>query len=131
MKSEHITQYQIDFGKKVREFRMKRGLSQEELAIKVGFKGRASISRIELGETYCNKVTTEKLANALGVTSDQLCGSEEPLEKQIDYCTTISNYSFEEELLIELYRKLDTLGKRKVINFLKTDNENRSDENLA
>lgn len=117
MKKENITQQHIEFGCRVKEYRMKRKMSQEELAFKVGFKGRASISKIEKGEISCNQVVLNKLANALDVAPEILLKGED--SRRFDFYGTISEYSIEEELLIELYRSMDAVEKQRILQYIK------------
>ncbi len=60
-----------------------RGLSQEELAKKVGYKDRSSIAKIEAGEVDLSQSKIVDLANALNTTPGALMGWEdEPEEKE-------------------------------------------------
>ena len=59
------------FGEKVREERLKRGLSQEELAGKAGVH-RTYIGMIERGEKNITLTNIKKVANALDMKIDQL-----------------------------------------------------------
>jgi len=55
-----------DFGERVRELRLERGLSQEELAAKAGLH-RTAISFIEIAKRSSTLETVERLARALRV----------------------------------------------------------------
>lgn len=59
------------FGDKVREERLKRGLSQEELAGKAGVH-RTYIGMIERGEKNITLTNIKKVADALNLKIDQL-----------------------------------------------------------
>lgn len=59
------------FGEKVREERLKKGLSQEELAEKAGVH-RTYIGMIERGEKNITLMNIKKVANALDLKIDQL-----------------------------------------------------------
>lgn len=61
----------IRFGKKVREERLKKGLSQEDLASKAGVH-RTYIGMIERGEKNITLVTIKKVAMALDLRINQL-----------------------------------------------------------
>ncbi|WP_420715684.1 helix-turn-helix domain-containing protein [Cupriavidus sp. D39] len=63
-------------GKAVRRHRETQGLSQRELGDRVGLD-RNHVSRIEVGTTNIALDTLEKMANALGVTAEDLVESEE------------------------------------------------------
>jgi len=56
----------IKFGKRVREIRKKKGLSQEELAYKADLH-RTYIGMIERAEKNITLINIEKIANALEV----------------------------------------------------------------
>ncbi len=59
------------FGEKVREERLKRGLSQEELAAKAGVH-RTYIGMIERGEKNITLSNIKKVAEALDLKIEQL-----------------------------------------------------------
>ena len=54
------------FGVRLREFRLERGLSQEELADRCGLH-RTFVGRVERGETNVTLGSIHKLAHGLGV----------------------------------------------------------------
>ena len=58
---------------RLKELRKLRALSQEELAVTAGI-GRATLSRIERGETGAHGRTLRRLAEALGVGVEELVG---------------------------------------------------------
>ncbi len=60
-----------DFGENIRRVRLKRGLSQEQLAAKAGLH-RTAISLIENAERSSTLETVEKLARALKVSPSDL-----------------------------------------------------------
>ncbi|MCC8196373.1 MAG: helix-turn-helix domain-containing protein [Ruminococcus sp.] len=63
---------------KIRALRIEQGMSQEELAQKVGYSGRGTISKVELSERDISISMLPKYAEALGVTTEYLM-SEEPI----------------------------------------------------
>ena len=65
----------ILFGNRVREERHKLGLSQEELAERVGLH-RTYIGMIERAEKNITLINIEKIANALGIPLDKLMNLE-------------------------------------------------------
>ena len=60
---------------RLKRLRRLRAMSQEELAEESGV-GRATISRIERGETGAHGRTLRRLAQALGVGVEELVGEE-------------------------------------------------------
>lgn len=67
-------EYQQVFGKRVRELRKERGLSQVELASKVGID-RSYMGFLERGERNPSLEMIAKIAEALSVTPDELLKS--------------------------------------------------------
>lgn len=63
------------FGERIRELRIKKGLSQEQLAELSGLH-RTYISSLELGKRNVSLINIYVLAKALGVTPDKLLKSE-------------------------------------------------------
>lgn len=61
----------IQFGMKVREYRKKKGFSQEELAFKANLH-RTYIGMIERAEKNITLLNIEKIANALEVNINEL-----------------------------------------------------------
>ena len=68
-----------EFGRRVKEFRLQKRLSQQELAGRVGYKGKDMISRIESGQTNIPMPKAIEIAQALGVKiSDLTLRKDEP-----------------------------------------------------
>ena len=63
-----------EIGKNIRLIREKRGMSQEELAIKIGYKSRTSINKIEMGVNDIPQNKIQLLADALYTTPAVLMG---------------------------------------------------------
>jgi len=71
----------MEFADKVRMRREQLGLSQEELALRMGYKSRSSINKIEAGRPVTQKIIA-RLADALGVSIPYLMGwDEKPAEE--------------------------------------------------
>ena len=66
----------MDLGAKVKARREELGFSQEELAIKMGYKSRSSINKIEKGRPVSQKIIY-RLSDILGVSIAYLMGWEE------------------------------------------------------
>ena len=60
----------------IKSYRTMRGMSQDELAAKVGYSNRSAIARIENGEIDLPQSKILAFAEALNVTPGQLMGSE-------------------------------------------------------
>ena len=61
----------------VRALRISQGLSQDELAKRVGYKTRSSISKFESGASDPSQAALQKLARALGVSPGVLVGDSD------------------------------------------------------
>jgi len=59
-------------GDKLKAWRIRRGMSQNDLAVASGCSGAVTIWRYESGRRLPNADTTRKLANALGIETGQL-----------------------------------------------------------
>lgn len=64
-------------GDKIREYRLQRGYTQEELAQKVGYKSKTTINKIELNINDIPLSKVEAFAKALGVAPSDLMGWRE------------------------------------------------------
>ena len=65
-----------DFAKRIRELREARNMTQKELAQRAGVS-QVSIYMYEAGETTPKALIVGKLANALGVSCDELINGKE------------------------------------------------------
>ena len=59
------------FGKKVKEYRIKASMTQEELAEKIGISAK-SLSQIELGNNFVSAETLDAICSALNAIPKQL-----------------------------------------------------------
>lgn len=67
----------MNIGDRIKERRLDLGMTQEELADKVGFKARASVSRLEGGDRNIPLSKLKKLAEVLETTVGYLMGMED------------------------------------------------------
>ena len=70
----------MDLAEKVRCRRIEMGLSQDDLAQKMGYSSRTSINKIENGRP-CSQKIIARLAEALNVSVSYLMGWEEQIQK--------------------------------------------------
>lgn len=93
-------------GQRIRQLREERGLTQDELAKRCGYKSRSSINKIELSRSLpLDKV--EIIAKALSVPPGYLMGWDD--DTQIDYVvntSTSENLTPNEQIIIERYRSI-------------------------
>lgn len=64
----------IDFGNRIRELRLKIGLSQEKFALKIGMD-RTYYASVESGKRNISLINIQKIANGLDISLSELfCG---------------------------------------------------------
>ena len=97
-------------GNRVRTLRESAGLTQDELAARLGYKSKASISRIESGEHEIPLAKMHDYADALGTTISHLMGWD------IKY--VVGDLSEDEAQLIRLWRNASDVGKAKALGNL-------------
>lgn len=67
----------MNIGNRIKNRRIELGMTQQELAVKMGFKTRSHISLLEQGDRNIPISKIEKLANALEVSPEYLMGWED------------------------------------------------------
>lgn len=72
MNNNEPSELMVNFGKRVKHFRTLSGMSQEELAKKLGYKSKASIAHIEAGTTKVQAYKVIDFAQVLGVSVAEL-----------------------------------------------------------
>ncbi|MCL2514236.1 MAG: helix-turn-helix domain-containing protein, partial [Oscillospiraceae bacterium] len=75
--------------KNLKNLRFKKGLTQEELAKRIGVTGQA-VSKWERGECYPDITLIPGLAKLFGVTADELLGMEEIGDKKYNFHAAVS-----------------------------------------
>ena len=83
----------MQIGNIIKKRRVQLGLSQTELANKLGFKSTASISRIELGVQSLPQNKILEMAKALDVSPEYLMGWRNTLESSSDSKVIVNNKS--------------------------------------
>lgn len=74
----------MNLGERVKARREELKLSQEELALRMGYKSRSSINKVECGREVGQKIIV-RLANALGVTVPYLMGWQDNPEDLAEF----------------------------------------------
>lgn len=65
-----------EIGGRIKEARLLKGMTQEELAHAVGYSGKSAINKIEKGQSNPSPDYIVKLAEVLGVSASWLLGTE-------------------------------------------------------
>jgi transcriptional regulator with XRE-family HTH domain len=72
---------------RIKYLREKQNMSQQELALRVGYKDKSAVSKVERGDRDINQTMVKKYAEALHTTPAYLMGWEEkenpPAEPQL------------------------------------------------
>ncbi len=106
----------MKLGDKVKKRREELGLSQEELAFKMGYKSRTSINKIEKGRAISQKIIY-RLSEVLEVTPAYLMGWEEdPVQEQKKEAAQMD--SLIEEKKDEIRRLFDQMSPDQQETFL-------------
>lgn len=111
-----------DIGKKIRARREELGLTQEELATKLGYKSKTTIAKIENGTNDIVQSKVVDFANALNTSIPYLMGWE---EESTTADTLLEAYDSELasdaqfKRLMEYYKKLNQADRDMIENMAK------------
>lgn len=70
----------MTLGERIRDYRILKGLTQQELAEKIGLADRSSITKIEKSDRPVKMEQIVDIANALDVSTAELVGGYDSLE---------------------------------------------------
>lgn len=113
----------MSIGQRIKSRREELGMSQEDLAHRIGYKSKSSINKIELDIQQLRQSKIKQIADALETTTDYIMGwsekkNDEPKEKH-DVTDLIKNqYGSDVYELVQLYLKLNEAGKKKIMEEL-------------
>ena len=103
---------QEGIGKRIRSLREFNKLSQTELAIKVGYKDKTSITKIEAGKVDLPQSKIFAFAKNLGTTPSYILGDNE-FPNHVE-----ENHSFindNDKTILDKYRQLNDEGKQRLL----------------
>lgn len=114
----------MSIGQRIKSRREELGMSQEDLAHKIGYKSKSSINKIELDIQQLRQSKIKQIADALETTTDYIMGwsEKEKGETQEQHTVTdlIKNqYGSGVYELVQLYSKLNEAGKKKIMEELR------------
>lgn len=107
----------LELFRRIRSRREELGMSQEELAKRVGYKSRSSINKIELGKNDITQSKIAEIALALDTTPEYLMGWQSEISKRVNA---------DEAEVVDGYRTLSDEGKRLVKGMIGQLNFGRS-----
>lgn len=121
-------------GEKIKEVRKRQGLTQRELAEKMGTT-QQNLAQYESGKRYPKLVTIEKIASALKVPLNTLLdGNWQPYTKEItDSLDTVTEAieqvtalgdDMMQDKIIENFNKVSPEGKQKIFEYSQDISEN-------
>lgn len=111
---EYRQEYLKKLGNRIREARIAKGLSQDDLAQALGYKSRSSINKIEHGIYDFPLQKTMDIANLLGVdVADLFLGTEPPKTKE----------ERDAEALARQILRLDTYRRALIESIINTEPE--------
>lgn len=97
--------------KNIKNRRQELGLSQEDLAKKVGYKDRTSIAKIEAGKVDLSQSKIIEFSNVLDISPSELMGWQKSIESYNLFSQTpvpkSDTYTDKEKEIIEKYRNVD------------------------
>ena len=94
-------------GERIKQIRDEKGMSQEDLAKKLGLKDKSSVCKIERAGDKISTISIKKYAKALDTTVARLMGWTQD-DEQTDYTVELEEQGI--KLVIEEQKKLGTAG---------------------
>ena len=113
-----IEEFNVNLGKRIALYRELAGLTQTELAEKVGYKDRTSIAKIESGTVKIPMKKLAKIAEVLNTSIQVLCLKEESEASEEVIKMTDYNEIFKKSVI--LLTKLDDEQLQKAYTVLNT-----------
>lgn len=107
----------MDVGRRIKERREALGMSQEELAKKVGYTSRTTINKIENGANNLRQTKIAEFAKALNCEPADLMGWT--VEDMFAGLSTFVMATADEQRILDSYRKADDQTKEMVRRILK------------
>lgn len=111
----------MELHENIKYLREKLGMSQIDLALKVGYKDRSSVAKVESGNVDLPQSKIALFASALGVTPAELIGIGWLTNNNriaLDASKATPNLTPDEADLLRKYRALDDSGRGRVRNVL-------------
>lgn len=98
---------------RIRQLRIANGLTQDELALAVGYKGRSMMSQVELGKVDLPLSKVAAIAQALHTTPQELLFPASPPEKVAAAITVAVKLDGMDEALDKAHELVRTIEKTK------------------
>lgn len=110
--------YLYEIGQRIRQYRLNAGMSQQELALRVGYTSRSSINKVEAGKVDLSQSKITAFADALGTTPAELLGWSEETAALIEEMSSPSYRTAQEAVstLIQAYGGNKTLHMTRLVD---------------
>lgn len=113
----------VKIGERIRALRLDAGMTQEELAQRIGLK-KQNISRYENSRVEPNIRTAKRIAEALGVSLEEMAVgvtvSETPISSELEQFSSAAILTEDEQELLAKYQQLTELNKGRVLQQIDT-----------
>ena len=106
-------------GDNILYMRKRLGMTQEELATRMGYKSKSTINKIELGVNDIPQSKIVKFAEVLGTTPAYLMGWTEDNNKEENLSPEEPVLSEGEKMLLELFRQVPEDQQRLVLGMIR------------
>ena len=103
-------------GRNISHFRKSLGLTQEELAVKMGYKSKSTINKIELGINDIPQSKIVQFAKVLGTTPADLMGWN---EEDKSASPSEPNLTEGEKVLLDLFRRVPEDKQQLVLQMIR------------
>ena len=97
----------MTIGERIKARRMELGMSQEELAAKIGYKSRSSINKIELDQYSLRQSKIKAIADALETSPLYIMGWEEDPAPSAALCQLFEQCHGEDFDIVQALLRLD------------------------
>lgn len=110
----------LELYKNIKDERIKHGWTQTELAQKVGYSDKSMIAKIESGKVDLSQTKIRMFAQVFNCTESFLMGWDDDAENALSEIKNelYSNFTNDEQKILEAYRTLDEEGKRQIVLML-------------
>ena len=118
----------VNVGQNIAEARKRAGMTQEELASRVGYKTKSAINKIELGIRDLPQKKIAAFAAALGVTPGPLMGwDEKPPDELQDMGALAARMVMDQDAaeMVRAYMRLDQPDRQAVRDYMALDDADR------
>lgn len=111
---------------RIKELRLERGMSQTELARRMGYKDKSSISKIESGSGDLTQTQIFEFAEALDTSPIYLLDGKEP-EQSTESVIPSPDITTEDALLIEWYHNTEEHNRDLIRRMMAYENALKKD----